>query len=75
MEHLSSLDASFLEAEDSDPQVSLAIGGVSIVEGPAPPYADIVASYAEKVRNIPRCTQKLRTPSARPGTAGMGGRS
>ena len=34
MEHLTTLDASFLQAEDSDPHVSLAVGGVSIVDPP-----------------------------------------
>ncbi|MGB9226654.1 hypothetical protein, partial [Mycobacterium sp.] len=38
MEHLSPLDATFLEVEDTDPHVSLAIGGVSIMEGPPPSY-------------------------------------
>ncbi|OOK68162.1 diacylglycerol O-acyltransferase domain protein [Mycobacterium kansasii] len=33
MEHLTALDAAFLEVEDSDPHVSLAIGGLSIIEG------------------------------------------
>ena len=59
MEHLSSLDAVFLEAEDSDPHVSLAIAGLSIIEGPAPSYEDMVGAYARKVAAIPRCTQKL----------------
>jgi len=36
MEQLTAPDAAFLEVEDSDPHVSLAIGGVSIVEGPIP---------------------------------------
>ena len=36
MEHLTNLDAGFLEAEDSDRHVSLAVGGVSILEGPMP---------------------------------------
>ena len=40
MEHLTALDATFLEVEDSDPHVSLAVGGLSIVEGPAPSYDD-----------------------------------
>jgi WS/DGAT/MGAT family acyltransferase len=61
MEHLSALDASFLEAEDSDPHVSLAIAGVSIVAGPVPRYDDLVAAFAERVTKIPRCTQVLRT--------------
>ena len=61
MEHLTALDASFLEAEDSDPHVSLAVGGVSIVAGPVPRYDELVSAFAERVREVPRCTQILRT--------------
>lgn len=61
MEHLSTLDASFLQAEDSDPHVSLAVGAVSIIEGPPPDYDDLVAVFAERAQSIPRCTQILRT--------------
>ena len=61
MEHLTALDASFLEAEDSDPHVSLAVGGVSIAAGPVPRYDELVSAFAERVRGIPRCTQILRT--------------
>ncbi|ORB11277.1 WS/DGAT/MGAT family O-acyltransferase [Mycobacterium noviomagense] len=61
MEHLSALDASFLEAEDSDPHVSLAIAGVSIIAGPVPPYEELVAAFGERAAEVPRCTQVLRT--------------
>jgi diacylglycerol O-acyltransferase len=61
MEHLSALDASFLEAEDSDPHVSLAIAGVSIVAGPVPRYDELVAAFAQRVSKVPRCRQVLRT--------------
>jgi len=61
MEHLSALDAAFLEVEDSDPHVSLAIGGVSIIEGPPPTHEEFVETFAERVQSIPRCTQVLRT--------------
>lgn len=61
MEHLTALDAAFLEVEDSDPHVSLAIGGVSIVEGPPPTHEEFVEAFAERVQSIPRCTQVLRT--------------
>lgn len=61
MEHLTALDASFLEVEDSDPHVSLAIGAVSIMEGPAPGYDEFVEVFAQRVLAIPRCTQILRT--------------
>ncbi|OBI40262.1 diacylglycerol O-acyltransferase [Mycobacterium kyorinense] len=61
MEHLTALDASFLAAEDSDPHVSLAIGGVSIIAGPVPRYDELVSAFAERIRAIPRCTQILHT--------------
>ncbi|MGO9386118.1 MAG: WS/DGAT/MGAT family O-acyltransferase [Mycobacterium sp.] len=61
MEHLTALDATFLEVEDSDPHVSLAVGGVSIVEGPAPSYDEFVSAFTGRVQTIPRCGQVLRT--------------
>ena len=61
MEYLSTLDAGFLQAEDSDPHVSLAVGGLSIIAGPSPDYAELVASFEARVQCIPRCTQKLHT--------------
>jgi diacylglycerol O-acyltransferase / wax synthase len=61
MEQLTALDATFLEVEDSDPHVSLAVGGVSIMEGPAPSYEEFVSTFAERVPTIPRCRQVLRT--------------
>lgn len=61
MEHLTTLDASFLQAEDSDPHVSLAVGSLSIVAGPPPDYGSLTSAFAERAGSIPRCTQKLRT--------------
>jgi diacylglycerol O-acyltransferase / wax synthase len=61
MEQLTALDATFLEVEDSDPHVSLAVGGVSIMEGPAPSYDEFVAAFAQRALTIPRCRQVLRT--------------
>ena len=68
------LDASFLQAEDSDPHVSLAVGGVSIIEGPPPDYGDLVSAFAERAQGIPRCTQVLHTHPFDLGCTGMGGR-
>jgi len=61
MEQLTALDAGFLEVEDANPHVSLAVGGVSIMEGPAPSYDEFVKTIAERVSTIPRCGQVLRT--------------
>jgi diacylglycerol O-acyltransferase / wax synthase len=37
------------------------VGGVSIVEGPAPSYDEFVLAFAGRVQTIPRCRQILRT--------------
>jgi len=61
MEHLTALDASFLEVEDSDPHANLAIASLSIVAGPVPPFDELRAVLAERVHAMPRCTQVLHT--------------
>jgi diacylglycerol O-acyltransferase len=61
VEHLNALDAGFLMAEDSDRNVSLAIGGIAIIEGAAPDYDQFKHVLAERFRAIPRFTQMLRT--------------
>lgn len=61
MEQLTTLDASFLQAEDSDRHVSLAIGGLAVIEGSAPDYATVKHLLAERIHAIPRCTKVLRT--------------
>jgi diacylglycerol O-acyltransferase len=61
MEQLNTLDAGFLMAEDSDRNVSLAIGGIAIIDGSAPNYGEFKSVLADRIRAIPRCTQILRT--------------
>lgn len=61
MEQLTTLDASFLKAEDSDQHVSLAIGAVAIIDGSAPDHGQFKRLLAERIQAIPRCTQVLRT--------------
>jgi diacylglycerol O-acyltransferase len=61
VEQLNTLDAGFLMAEDSDRNVSLAIGGIGVIDGAAPNYEQFKAVLAERVKSIPRCTQMLRT--------------
>jgi WS/DGAT/MGAT family acyltransferase len=61
MEQLNTLDAGFLMAEDSDRNVSLAIGGIAIIDGSAPNYSQFKAVLTNRIRAIPRCTQILRT--------------
>lgn len=61
MQQLTALDAGFLEAEDSDPHVSLAVGAVSIMEGPAPSYDEFQSAIADRMPAIQRFRQVLRT--------------
>jgi diacylglycerol O-acyltransferase len=61
MERLTALDAGFLEAEDSDPHVSLAVGGLSVLQGPLPDFDQFVAGISEKIEAVPRFKQMLRT--------------
>jgi len=61
MDHLSSLDAGFLEAEDSDRHVSLAVGGICVIEGPMPEYDALQAILAQRILEVPRLRQVIRT--------------
>jgi diacylglycerol O-acyltransferase / wax synthase len=58
MEWMSPIDSSFLHVEnDTTP---MHIGGVSIFEGPPPPFADLRAMVAAKLELVPRYRQKVR---------------
>jgi diacylglycerol O-acyltransferase len=61
VERLTTLDAGFLEAEDSDPHVSLAVGGVSVLKGSLPEFDSLVGNIAERIAAIPRFRQVLHT--------------
>ncbi|OBF90742.1 diacylglycerol O-acyltransferase [Mycobacterium sp. 852002-51152_SCH6134967] len=61
MEQLTTLDAGFLHAEDSDPHVSLAIGAIAVLAGPMPEFDSLVADLTERVMAVPRFRQILRT--------------
>lgn len=60
MNRLTTLDAGFLKAEDADPRVSLAIGGVAVIEGPAPDQSALTSAFADRMRACPRFGQRLR---------------
>jgi WS/DGAT/MGAT family acyltransferase len=60
MNRLSTLDAGFLEVEDADRHVSLAVAGLAVVEGPAPDQDALMAAFAPRVRACPRFGQRLR---------------
>ena len=58
MEWMSPIDSSFLHVEnDTTP---MHIGGVSIFEGPPPPFEDLRAMVAGKLDLVPRYRQKIR---------------
>ncbi len=59
MDHLTTLDAGFLEAEDSDRHVSLAIGSLAVIDGPVPDFETLVATLGERMPSVPRFTQVL----------------
>ena len=60
MERLTAFDAGFLEAEDSDRHVSLAVGAVSVLAEPMPHYDAVVSGIAQRMLSVPRFRQILR---------------
>jgi diacylglycerol O-acyltransferase len=60
MEHLSPLDALFLDTEDEDRHASLAIASVAVVAGPAPSHAEFVDAVRGRLPLVPRYRQKAR---------------
>jgi diacylglycerol O-acyltransferase len=58
MEWMSPMDASFLHIEGPDNPMH--IGGVSIFEGPAPPFERLEEMVAGKLGLVPRYRQKVR---------------
>jgi diacylglycerol O-acyltransferase / wax synthase len=58
MDWMSPMDASFLHIEDS--MHPMHIGGVSILEGPAPPFDGLVDMVAGKLALVPRYRQRVR---------------
>jgi diacylglycerol O-acyltransferase len=60
MDRMSPLDAAFLEAEDEEPGVSLAIASIAVFEGPVPSTEEFGAALAGRLPLIPRYRQKAR---------------
>lgn len=59
MDRLSPLDAAFLELEDGDPNTSLSIASVAVLEGPAPAAEEFVEAISSRLPLIPRYRQKI----------------
>lgn len=60
-EHLTTLDAGFLQIEDADHHVSLAIGGLAVLAGPVPDFAEVLSTIGARCLTNPRSAQVLRT--------------
>lgn len=61
MDRLTTLDAGFLEAEDGDRHISMAVGGLSVLQGPMPDFDALVSAISEKAAAVPRMRQVLKT--------------
>lgn len=60
MDRLNTFDAGFLDAEDADPHVSLAVGAVSILDGPLPDRDALATLIGDRIAAVPRLRQVVR---------------
>ena len=60
MDRMTPLDAAFLQAEDEEPDVSLAICSVAVFEGPPPSTEEFAELLRGRLPLIPRYRQKAR---------------
>ena len=74
MDRMTPLDAAFLQAEDEEPGVSLAICSVAVFEGPPPSTEEFAELLRGRLPLIPRYRQKVRADPVRPRATGVGGR-
>ncbi len=58
---MTTLDAGFLQLEDADDHISLAIGGLLILDGPIPEFDELRGTIRERCLADARSTQVLRT--------------
>ena len=61
MDRLNPLDSVFVDAEDADPNTSMAIASIAVFDGPAPSHEEFLAHIAGRLARVPRYRQKLRT--------------
>jgi len=60
LDSLSAVDASFLHQEGD--RTHMHIGGIAILEGPPPPYRELVEHIRGRLHLVPRYRQKLAAP-------------
>jgi len=58
---LTTLDAGFLQLEDADHHISLAIGALAVIDGPAPEFGELSATIGQRSLTNARSTQILQT--------------
>ncbi|MEU7526953.1 wax ester/triacylglycerol synthase domain-containing protein [Saccharothrix sp. NPDC042600] len=58
--HLGVLDTAFLDVEDADPHVSLAIGSVLVLDGPPPDRDEFTARVGPRLLSLPDATATVR---------------
>ncbi|CAL9503056.1 hypothetical protein SUDANB95_03452 [Actinosynnema sp. ALI-1.44] len=58
--HLGVLDTAFLDVEDADPHVSLAIGSVLVLDGPPPDRDEFTARVGPRLLSLPGATATVR---------------
>src|SRR5436305_6504706 len=66
LDRLSSVDAGFLHAEDGG-DAHMHIGGLAILEGPAPSIEDFTAHIASRLHLVPRYRQRVVHPPLQAG--------
>ena len=59
-DRMTPLDAAFLDLEDEDAHVSMAISSVAILDGPAPSQEELAAALLARLPLVPRYRQKVR---------------
>jgi WS/DGAT/MGAT family acyltransferase len=67
LERLQPLDAHFIEAENEDSHASFAICSISIFEGPAPSYGELLRTVSARLPLAPVYRRRLRTVPLRLG--------
>ncbi len=60
LDSLSAVDASFLHQEGANTHMH--IGGIALLEGPAPAFDDVLAHIRSRLHLVPRYRQKLAAP-------------
>src|SRR5256885_10245031 len=62
LDRLTAIDASFLHQEG--PTSHMHVGGLTLFEGPPPPYTEVLDTLRGRLHLVPRYRQKLSVPPA-----------